>query len=415
MTMKLIAWELQITAIYLWYPTAASTVTYGTANSVNEYPTVGGTTYGYNGNACISSNGTWTYTYDTENHLTAASETGTSVSYVYDGLHRQAQKTVGTVETRYIYSGWQRVADYNGSTGALQNRYIYGPGLDEPLMQVTSAGILTFYHADHQGSIIAVSNSSGAVANKNTYGPFGEGTPGAGTSFGFTGQRYDPETGLYYFKRRYYNPAIGRFLQPDTIGYGSRDLNLYSYARNNALIYTDPLGEISLVTGILIGIGVLALIVLIGAVYYWLFVDPSYNVKIDPKTGGGVNSPTGVPPVSSPFPGNGADPSNPNNPGCGIGPSNPGNTADPSNPNNPGTGIGPSNPGNTADPGNPSNPGCGVSPSNPGNTADPSNPDNPGCGIGPSSPGNSIGPNNDNQGNSPNNVPSNNGPNNNCS
>jgi RHS repeat-associated protein len=225
---------------YMWYPSAAATVTYGTANSVNEYPTVGGATYSYNGDACLSGNGTWTYTYDTENHLTAASETGTSVSYVYDGLHRQAQKTVGTTETRYIYSGWQRIADYNGSTGALENRYVYGIGLDEPLIQVTSAGVLTFYHANHQGSIIGVSNSSGAIANKNVYGPFGE-TTLSGTTFGFTGQRYDSESNLYYYKYRVYSPSIGRFLQPDPMQY-LNGLNLYTYVKDAPLDRDDLKG-----------------------------------------------------------------------------------------------------------------------------------------------------------------------------
>ena len=228
---------------YMWYPSAAGTTTYGTATSVNEYPTVGGASYTYDGNGNLKSNSTWTYTYDTENHLTAASETGTSVSYVYDGLHRQIQKTVGSTKSYYIYSGWQRIADYAGQGGALQNRYVYGVGLDEPLIQVTSGGTLTFYHPNSQGSIIGVSNSSGAIVNKNAYGPNGEISSVAGTTFGFCGQRYDADTGLYYYKRRYYSPAIGRFLQPDPIGYNGRGLNLYTYVSDNPLQYVDPLGQ----------------------------------------------------------------------------------------------------------------------------------------------------------------------------
>src|SRR5208283_4034524 len=98
---------------------------------------------------------------------------------------------------------------------------------DEALIQVTSTGVKTYYHADPQGSIIAVTNSSGAVANKNKYSPFGESTVLSGTSHGFTGQRYDAETGLYNFKARYYSPTLGRFLQPDPLGH-SVGLNLYS-------------------------------------------------------------------------------------------------------------------------------------------------------------------------------------------
>jgi RHS repeat-associated protein len=229
---------------YEWFPTVAN-VTYAAANAVNEYPTVGGTTYSYNGDGCLTSDGVLTLGYDTEDHLTSASKTGTSVSYVYDGFHRQAQKsaTIGgtTAKSRYIYSGWQRIADYDGTAGTLQNRYVYADGLDEPLMQVSSAGVVTYLHANAQGSVIGVSNSAGAVTNKNVYGTFGETSALAGTTFGFTSQRYDSDTGLYYYKNRYYSPTIGRFLQPDPAGYVA-GLNLYSYVNNSPCIYTDPFG-----------------------------------------------------------------------------------------------------------------------------------------------------------------------------
>ena len=87
-------------------------------------------------------------------------------------MHSQSQKTVGSVKSRYIYSGWQQIADYNEVSGALQNRYIYGTGLDEPLIQVTSAGVLTFLHADKMGSIVATSGNTGAMTNKNKFSPF---------------------------------------------------------------------------------------------------------------------------------------------------------------------------------------------------------------------------------------------------
>jgi RHS repeat-associated protein len=226
---------------YMWHPGAAGTTSYGTASSVNEYPTVGSATYSYDGNANLKSNGTWTFTYDTENHLISASETGTSVSYDYDADHRQIQKTVGSTSSYYVYSRWQRIADYAGSgTGALQNRYVYGDKPDEPLIAVSSAGVLTYLHADRIGSIIATTNSSGAVVNKNLYSALGENAP-VGTTFGFTGQRFDSDTGLYYYKRRYYSPVIGRFLQPDPIGYDG-GLNLYTYVRNDPLNRIDPTG-----------------------------------------------------------------------------------------------------------------------------------------------------------------------------
>jgi len=226
---------------YMYHPAALST-TYAAADNVNKYPTVGGTAYSYSTNKNLTSDGVWTYGYDTENHLLTASKTGTSASFVYDPMHRQSQKTVGSVKSRYIYSEWQRIANYDGVAGTLQNRYVYGTSMDEPLIQITSAGVLTFLHADKVGTIVAVSTAAGAVANKNLYSTFGEITTLGGTTFGFTGQRYDSELGLHYFKRRIYSAKLGRFLQPDPAGYIGEDFNLYTYVGNSPLKYTDPMG-----------------------------------------------------------------------------------------------------------------------------------------------------------------------------
>ncbi len=101
---------------------------------------------------------------------------------------------------------------------------------------------MTFLHHDKMGSIVATSNNSGVVTNKNKFSPFGEIVTLAGTTFGFTGQRYDSELGLVYFKRRYYAPKLGRFIQPDPIGYDSGDFNLYTYVFNSPLKLVDPMG-----------------------------------------------------------------------------------------------------------------------------------------------------------------------------
>jgi len=130
--------------------------------------------------------------------------------------------------------------------------------MDEPLIQVTSAGVLTFLHANHQGSIIAKTSATGTVSNKYKYGLFGETASLSGTTFGFNGQRFDSESSLYYYKRRFYSPAIGRFLQPDPIGYDLKtsencacsctiscsgadpsQLNLYMYVNNDPLNMID--------------------------------------------------------------------------------------------------------------------------------------------------------------------------------
>jgi len=111
----------------------------------------------------------------------------------YDANDRQVSKVVGTSDTQYYYDGAQRVADYSG--GALQDRYVNG-GDGEVAIRVSSGGAKTYYHTDREGSVVALSNSSGAVTNKYAYSPFGESDSLSGTTHGYLGQRFDKETGL---------------------------------------------------------------------------------------------------------------------------------------------------------------------------------------------------------------------------
>ncbi|MGH6889821.1 MAG: RHS repeat-associated core domain-containing protein [Rhizomicrobium sp.] len=78
------------------------------------------------------------------------------------------------------------------------------------------------------------------------YNSFGSMAPclsgcSGGEPYKFTGQRLDPETGLYYYRARYYSPVLGRFLQVDPVGY-TADMDLYTYVGNDPTNMTDPLG-----------------------------------------------------------------------------------------------------------------------------------------------------------------------------
>jgi RHS repeat-associated protein len=105
-----------------------------------------------------------------------------------------------------------------------------------------------YLHADHLGSISAISDLSGSVIARQWYYPYGAVRASSGalpTDITFTGQRADA-TGLMYFRARYYSGLLGRFLSADSIVPGARNpqaLNRYSYVLGNPLKYTDPSGH----------------------------------------------------------------------------------------------------------------------------------------------------------------------------
>jgi RHS repeat-associated protein len=216
-----------------------------TANALNEYSSVDSTAYSYNSNGCLTGDGTWTFGYDSENQLTSATDGTTTVNFVYDPMHRQIQKAItGGDKPLFVYSGWQRIADYDGAANppTLQHRYVYGTSLDEILLQVsgTSPSVtVSYFYQDRLRNVVATADTTGTVTSRYKYSPFGDSSGLTGTIQGFTGQRFDPEMQLYYFKRRYYSPKLGRFLQPDPAKSG---FNLYRYVNNDPANYVDPEG-----------------------------------------------------------------------------------------------------------------------------------------------------------------------------
>ena len=97
-------------------------------------------------------------------------------------------------------------------------------------------------HYDGLGSVVALSDAAGDTVQLYEYSVYGQvaaSDPNHTNPFLFTGRRFDTDTGLYYYRARYYNPYIGRFLQTDPAGDG---MNRYAYCRNNPAAFTDPSG-----------------------------------------------------------------------------------------------------------------------------------------------------------------------------
>jgi len=209
-------------------------------------------------------------------------------SYRYDGLGRRIEKALKGSDPlggltpseviRYVYDNEDIILEYRSSTedptqNTLVARWLHGPGIDEPFMMerdLDGDGVLEeterfFYHADGLGSIVALSDSTGKVVERYRYDTFGLPTilgPGPdglidtpddvtltesafGNPYLFTSREWDPETGLYFYRRRYYDSRIGRFLSEDPLGGDvalPQSFNLYPYVSSNPLRFTDPFG-----------------------------------------------------------------------------------------------------------------------------------------------------------------------------
>jgi RHS repeat-associated protein len=228
-------------------------------NSIlNQYENFAGWGLSYDLNGNTTQKGTQHFTYDYRNQVIKAKDQTTEANYKYDALGRRVQKavTVGsaTKTTNYYYSGMHVIEERDGSENVL-NQYIYGNGIDEILRmdKYNGTGSTPYYfHTDGIGSVTAITDENGNPVERVSYDPYGMPTftnaagevvskSTIGNTLLFHGRRYDAETNLYYFRARYYDPIMGRFLQTDPMGYAD-SMNLYQGFNMNPYNFVDPLG-----------------------------------------------------------------------------------------------------------------------------------------------------------------------------
>lgn len=198
--------------------------------------------------------------YNYRNQMVSATDaSGQTHAYSYDCFGRRIARTIdqggaSEEETRYFYDGLH-VIEEQTAFGATLATYVHADGMDNVLTMKRGSNE-TFFLANDLGSIVAATNAAGNVTERYRYGDFGhltilspQGSPrsssAVGNSLFFTGRRFDPETGLYYFRHRYLDPALGRFTARDPLGIWGDMGNLgngYTYAANRPTSLTDPLG-----------------------------------------------------------------------------------------------------------------------------------------------------------------------------
>ncbi|MFH1146225.1 MAG: RHS repeat-associated core domain-containing protein [Pseudomonadota bacterium] len=222
------------------------------SNNLNEYTSVGGTALTCDANGNLVSDGVNTYSYDYDNRLVQVVTPAETVTFTYDALGRRISKTSSAGTTRYIYDGYQSVVETDAS-GTVKAAYVYGTGIDEALT-MSRNGSTYYYHYDGLGSVVALTDSTGGIVEQYKYDVYGQpaiydgaGNAIAESSLGnpymFTGREFDKETGIYYYRARYYSPQLGRFLQRDPLTWAPDDprvVYLSGFRINFPRLYEDP-------------------------------------------------------------------------------------------------------------------------------------------------------------------------------
>lgn len=166
------------------------------------------------------------------------------ITFKYDPFGRRIYKSSTSGNSIYAYDAPNLVEETNAS-GTAVARYSQTQEIDEPLAMLRG-GATSYYEADGLGSITALSNIAGSLAQTYAFDSFGNQIASSSSlinPFRYTAREFDTETSLCFYRARYYDPQAGRFVSEDPLGFNAKQNNFYAYVSNSPLDFRDPLGS----------------------------------------------------------------------------------------------------------------------------------------------------------------------------
>ena len=217
-------------------------------NHKHAVASAGGATYQYDANGNMTNRNGDALTYDAENRLVSVVKGGVTTSFAYNGDGTRVKRSASNAGTMYYIGNYFEVWVPNSGTTTFNKYYYFG----SQRVAARIASTLFYFQGDHLGSSsIAMTQAGTSFYSRQMYYPYGAPRTTEGSALPtdntFTGQKSDDSTGLMFYNARYYDAALGRFIQPDTIvpnPLNPQSLNRFAYVLNNPLKYIDPTGHV---------------------------------------------------------------------------------------------------------------------------------------------------------------------------
>ena len=235
-----------------------TTKTYGAGNQLQVYGTtnfsydnIGNLVCGIVGTCPGGSGAGYKYSFDALGRLQGIRNGSTGAlidSLYYDARGRRVRKgRGGGAAESYVYEGDQVILDVDSASGAVTREYAWYPGAVDRLFAMrTATDTLAALEDPRLGTLRGLARfRNGVIVKRYAESPWGDATADTGVSvrYRFAGREFDEESGLYFNRSRYYDPAIGRFVSEDPLG-AAGGLNLYAYAGGDPINAADPTGLI---------------------------------------------------------------------------------------------------------------------------------------------------------------------------